>query len=43
VKEYFDFGEEIDIDLLEKFVTDNREELTREDSEEFSIDLSSMV
>lgn len=43
VKEYFDFGEEINIDELEKYVTENREELTREDSDEFSIDLSQMV
>jgi len=43
IKDYFDFGEEINIDELERYVTENREELTREDSDEFSIDLSQMV
>jgi len=43
VKDYFDFGEAINIDELEKYVTENREELTREDSDEFSIDLSQMM
>lgn len=43
VKDYFDFCEAINIDELEKYVTENREELTREDSDEFSIDLSQMM
>ena len=42
-KEFFNFGEEINIEELERYVTENREELTKEDSAEFSIDLSKMV
>jgi len=43
VTDFFNFSEEINIEELERFVTENKEELTREDSDEFSIDLSRMV
>ena len=43
VTDYFNFSEEINIEELERYVTENKEELTREDSDEFTIDLSQMV
>ena len=43
VTDFFNFSEEINIEALENYVTENREELTREDSDEFTIDLSQMV
>ena len=43
VTDFFNFSEEIIIEALENYVTENREELTREDSDEFTIDLSQMV
>ena len=43
VTDFFNFSEEINIEELENYVTENREELTREDSDEFTIDLSQMV
>ena len=43
VTDFFNFSEEINIEALENYVTEKREELTREDSDEFTIDLSQMV
>ena len=43
VTDFFNFSEEINIEALENYVTENREELTREDSDEFTVDLSQMV
>lgn len=40
VNDFFNFGEEINIEELERYVTENREELTKDDSQDFSIDLS---
>ena len=40
VNDFFNFGEEINIEELERYVTENREELTKDDSQDFCIDLS---